>query len=33
MPSASFTPNEISSYWGSIGRLAELIIMLGNLRK
>ena len=29
MPSARFTPNEISSYWGSIGMLGEL---LENLR-
>jgi hypothetical protein len=28
-----FTPNEMSSYWGSIGWLEELILMLENLRK
>jgi hypothetical protein len=33
VPSARFTPNNISSYWGSIGRLGELILMLENLRK
>jgi hypothetical protein len=33
MPSARFTPDKISSYWGSIGRLGELILMLENLRK
>ena len=33
MPSARFTPNEISCYLGSIGRLGELIVMLENLRK
>ena len=33
MPSVRFTPNEISSYWGSIGRLGELILMLENHRK
>ena len=31
MPRARFKPNEISSYWGSIGRLGELILMLENL--
>jgi hypothetical protein len=28
-----FTPNAISSYWGTIGRLGELILMLENLIK
>ena len=28
MPSARFTPNGISSYWGSIARLGKLILKL-----
>ena len=28
-----FTPNAISSYWGTIGRLGELILLLENLIK
>ena len=31
--SACFTPNVISSYWGTIGRLGELIFLLENLIK
>ena len=31
--SARFIPNAISSYWGTIGRLGELILMLENLMK
>ena len=30
---ARFTPNAIFSYWGTIGRLGELILMLENLIK
>ena len=33
IPSVRFTPNAISSYWGTIGRLEGLILMLKNLIK
>ena len=33
IPTARFTPNAIFSYWGTIGRLGELILMLENLIK
>ena len=33
IPGGCFTPNAISSYWGTIGRLGELILMLENLIK
>ena len=33
LPTARFTPNVISSNWGTIGRLGELISMLENLIK
>lgn len=33
IPRARFTPIAISSHWGTIGRLVELILMLKNLIK